>query len=183
MQLLERLLKNYESLGSGAYSAVFDTKDGSVIKVPLRQYDGQEVRNRFGTVRERIFTAKSLYESTKWLHSLMGDIITPVALGPGGTLRQKKLMGRKYHDFGYNTPIGNRIADDIERIQQSAFELEKQSGRESLLDTSHANFMLDDAGRILAWYDPFVPTENPYSPWYKERKEIFDNEPTHTRSK
>jgi hypothetical protein len=168
--LIERLLSRCQQLGSGSYSAVFDTNDGYVLKVPLRQYDGP-ASSRFGTLRERVFTARSLYESTMYLREQMGDIILPVTMGPGGTLRQKKVVGNAF----YTIPQSKRqvtIATKVSELIDMAFEIMDRAPKSLRLggiDSSRGNFMFSGKDfENMTWYDPFVPSANPFAPFYKE---------------
>lgn len=169
MQLIERMLNNFNRLGSGSYSAVFDTNDGNVLKVPFRQYDGPSSQ-QCGTLRERMFITRCLYESTMWLNRQMGDIITPIRLGPGGTLRQKKLHGTDCYDL----PRGQKLYDLLGRIEKMIDDAADlvASAPSSLslgsIDGARCNFMVNSDYEILGWYDPFVPRENPFAPWYNK---------------
>ena len=176
--LLERALKDLENikLGQGAFSITYDVGNGMVMKVPLEQRYADDEGKSFGLIpplRIRKKICKDIYESTEWLRTYMPDVVTPVTMGAGGVLYQRKLKGVLYNDLADTvwdskcismekrlTELNLALREIVDRADKLRDELSKSAKPNwGYIDNGFQNFMLTQDFEILGWFDPFTPSD------------------------
>lgn len=170
--MLDHRVKGLKRLGNGCYCVTFDTKDGNVMKVPLKQSyterfdDGSE----FASLPNRKMICESIFDRTMWLRTRMGSVITPVSVDPEGFIIQKMLKGQTFYDLRSYAMIKgamnkfNEMENRINRLvdEAKAYADASQVLKAHQVDSNRSNFMINKSFEILGWFDPFIPCNIPY---------------------
>lgn len=171
--ILDHRIKGLKRLGSGCYCVTFDTKDGNVMKVPLKQRYTEEFDDdsEFASLPIRKMICESIFDRTMWLRTRMGSVITPVSVDPDGFIIQKRLKGLNFYSLKERAHKNGKMDKFYElerRINELVEDAKAYADASQVLkayqvDSNRSNFMVNKSFQILGWFDPFIPCNIPYS--------------------
>ena len=170
--ILDHRVKGLKRLGSGSYCVTFDTKDGNVMKVPLKQSNTERFDDGsdFASLPIRKMICESIFDRTMWLRTRMGSLITPVSVDPDGFIIQKRLKGLNFYrlrEHAHKNGELNKLYELEQRFHQLIEEARAYADacgvfKAYYVDSNRSNFMFNRSFQILGWFDPFIPCNIPY---------------------